>query len=91
MIEERWDQARATHELEVRREQHQRVRDYMLMGLLSFLVLVVIFMFFLPAVENPQRFGQITLETQAWGRTFLATIAGSLAGFISGERAGRKS
>ncbi len=91
MIEDGWNQERAKHELEVRREQHQRVRDYMIMGVLCFLVLVVIFMFFMPAVENPQRFGQITPETQAWGRTFLATIAGSLAGFISGERAGRKS
>ncbi len=83
-----WNKERADHEREVQKEQHQRVRDYVIMALLGLLVAVAIVMFFLPAVDSPQRFGQITPETQAWARTFLATLAGSLAGFISGERAG---
>ncbi len=91
MAEAEWNKERAAHELEVQRAQHQRVRDYMLMGVLGLLVIVTILLFFIPAVDNPQQFGQITPETQAWARTFLATIAGSLAGFISGERAGSKS
>jgi len=91
MTEMEWNKERAAHELEVRREQHQRIRDYMIMGVLSLLVIVTILLFFMPAVDNPQRVGQITPETQAWARTFLATLAGSLAGFISGERVGSKS
>src|SRR3712207_2584658 len=66
MTEMEWNKERAAHELEVRREQHQRIRDYMIMGVLSLLVIVTILLFFMPAVDNPQRVGQITPETQAW-------------------------